>query len=235
MDAVQRLTRRLGLAALVLGVVTALALHAYLAGMARRAQRPGGATVVVATRDLPAHTLLTVGMLSVGRFTAGSVPPGAVTTPAEAVGQVTVAPIFSGQPIVAADLANRAHPASLSLVVPQGMRAMTVAVSPTSGVADLVQPGDHVDVLGVFTAGTQTTVDTVSQDLDVLAVGQRIQGQGGSVPTSYTTVTLAVTPATAQRLALVSGRGQLVLTLRSAADSASVSLAPEVGSELSGA
>ncbi len=234
MDAAERLNRRLALGALALALVAALAVHAYLAGLARRAAQPATTPVLVAARAIPAHSLLTAAMLQVARFTPATAPPGALTNLGEAVGAITLAPLYAGQPLVQADLSGTRRPASLSFAIAPGQRAITIAVGPTNGVGEMIVPGDHVDVLVTFTVSGATTVDTLAEDVLVLAVGQRIAGQGGAVPTNYSTVTLEVSPAAAQQVAFAESRGQLTLTLRSVTDQASVSLAPETGSELAG-
>jgi pilus assembly protein CpaB len=238
MDAVERLNRQLLLAALVLGALAALAARAYLLGIERRALLPQTVPVVVAATDIPPHTLLTASMLTLAQYPPGNRPAQAVTALQDAVGAVTTVPLYRGQALVAPDLSRKATPLSLSYAVTPGMRAYTLAVSATSGVAGLLRPDDRVDVLAVFTAAGgpgQTTVDTLEQNLRVLAVGQRFSGEGGPVPTTYTTVTLEVTPAQAARLAFAASRGTLELTLRAATDTEVGPVAPESGAEIPGA
>ena len=234
MDAAERLNRRLALGALGLALVAALAVHAFLTGLAARSARPITTPVLVAARTIPTHTLLTAAMLQVAQFTPSTAPAGALTRIAQAVGAITVAPLYPGQPVVQADLSGTRQPASLSFAVAPGQRALTIAVGPTSGVGEMVVPGDHVDLLVTFNINGVTTVDTLAQDVRVLAVGQRISGQTGAIPTNYSDVTLQVSPSLAQQVAFAESRGQITLTLRSVTDQASVALPAETGSELAG-
>ena len=240
MDAVERLNRRLLLAALGLGVVAAIVAHAYLQGLTHRVAPPRTVPVVIAVQDIPAHTAVTATMVRVAQFRPSDLPAAAVTSAALAVGTITTTEVYQGQPLVRGDLSSQATPLTLSYAVPPGMRAFTLAISTTSGVAELIQPGDHVDVLAAFTAqpaggAATTTVDTLEQDLDVLAVGQRVAGQPGPVPAAYTTVTLAVSPGQAAILAFASSRAALSLDLRNVADSGSVGVPPENGAGIPGA
>jgi Flp pilus assembly protein CpaB len=66
-------------------------------------------------------------------------------------------------------------------------------------------------------------------------VGQRLVGETTPVPPSYSTVTLAVTPAQAAVLAYASTRGGLTLDLRNVTDQATIQLAPETGVGIPGA
>ena len=241
MEAIERVNRQMLLAALVLAVLAALAARAYLQGIAHKALVPQTVPVVVAATDIPAHTTITPAMLVIGQYAAGNRPAQAVTALKDAVGGVTTVAIYRGQAVVAPDLSRAATPDSLSYAVPPGMRAYTIAVSATSGVADLIHPDDRVDVLAVFTGGGAggapaggNTVDTLEQNVRVLAVGQHIAGTGGQVPTSYTDVTLEVSPAQAAQLAFALSRGTLQLTLRSVTDSTPVAVAPETGAEIPG-
>ncbi len=238
MDAVERLNRRLLLVALALGVLAALIAHAYLQGVARRVLVPHTVPVVVAAESIPPHTLVTSAMVAVREFEPADRPPDAVTAVGGAVGAITTAEVYQGQPLVASDLSTTQTPLNLAYAVPAGMRAFTMAVSDTSGVADMIHPGDHVDVLAIFTQGgtaPTTTVDTLEESLTVLAVGQRLVGETTPVPPSYSTVTLAVTPAQAAVLAYASTRGGLTLDLRNVTDQATIQLAPETGVGIPGA
>jgi pilus assembly protein CpaB len=236
-DGIERLNRRLLVAALAFAALTALAVHAYLAGLARGHAGPT-VPVVVATRNIPVHTVLTPAMLAVVRFAPADRPPTAASAVGTVVGSITAVPIFAGQPVVVQDLSRASAPVSLSYAIAPGERAFTVAVGPTTGVGEMIHPGDHVDVMGLFSAGTDglraTTVITVSQDVLVLAVGQSMVGQAATPPASYSTVTLEVTPEQAAALAYTAARGELILTLRSVTDSARASAPPLTGAAVLG-
>ncbi len=235
MDSVERLNRRLAVGALALAVLAALAIHAFLAAVARRTLLPQTVSVVVAATDIPAHTALTATMLSVAQYIPGNRPARAFASVAAVTGAITTTAVYRGQPLVAPDVARQAAPPSLSFAVAPGMRAYAVAVNITSGVGDLIVPGDHVDVLGVFTQNATTTVDTLLQDVPVLAVGQQIVGQTGATPTSYSDVTLEVSPANAALLAFTAARGTLQLELRAVTDGIQSPVAPQAGAAVPGA
>ncbi len=238
LDAIERLNRRLLLAALLLAVLAAFAVHAYLTAAARRALRPHTVPVVVARQAIPAHTALTAGMLTVAQYTPGIRPSGALSSAAKLAGDITQAPLAKGEPVLPQDLSRASAPSSLSYAIRPGMRAMTLPVNLASGVAELIRPGDRVDVLVVFRPPTSAgvpVVDTLEQDVKVLAVGQHLVGQSGKQPTSYTSVTLEVSPLAAERLAFASSHGSIQLTLRSVTDRTHVAITPVNGSGIPGA
>ncbi len=235
MDAVDRLNRRLALGALLLAALAAIAVHAYLSGLAHRALLPQTVPVLVAATNIPAHTTLTPAMLAVMQYAPGNRPVQALSTVAAASGAISTTQIYRGQAVVAPDLARPSAPPSLSFAIAPGMRAYTLAVSPVTAVGEMITPGDHVDVLAVFSQGTTTTVDTLLQDVPVLAVAQRTVGQSTPIPASYTDLTLQVTPAAAARLAYAASRGSLQLTLRAVTDNTLAPVAPEKGADIPGA
>ncbi len=108
--------------------------------------------VLVAARDIPAFSEITVDMVVVKQVLQGSSHPRAARASDEAVGFVTEGLIVEGEEILPAKLKQQGQEESgLSYLVPQGMRALTVAVDEISGVAGFLQRGDYVDVIAYTT------------------------------------------------------------------------------------
>ncbi len=111
---------------------------------------------------------------------------------------------------------------SLSALVNEGMRAVSVRVDDVTGVAGFVMPSDYVDIL--FTrdresgrTGDNLVSDVILQNVRVLGIDQNLN-EDSSLPDIVKTVTLEVTNEEAQKLQLAMGSGRLSLTLRSAGD-----------------
>lgn len=111
---------------------------------------------------------------------------------------------------------------SLSALVTEGMRAVSVRVDDVSGVAGFVMPGDHVDL--IFTRdpvsrrnGSDLISDILLQHVRVLGIDQNLN-DASSTPDVVKTVTLEVSHEEAQKLQLAMGTGKLSLTLRAAGD-----------------
>jgi pilus assembly protein CpaB len=126
---------------------------------------------------------------------------------------------------------NPAAGRGLSTMVTPGQRALSIAVSGASAVSGMVEPDDHVDVLGTFSFPSKTVVGemetvtlTILQDVTVLATGQDISKSYASrrTParnTSYSTITLAVWPREAELLVFAQQvQGRLTLALRNSSD-----------------
>jgi len=114
-----------------------------------------------------------------------------------------------------------------------GMRAVTIGTDQIAGVAGLITPGSHVDILGTFrvpgrgpdSAATIVT-KAVARNVQVLAVDNRtglalpVRGgqRVGRIESGYSSVTLHVTPLEASVLTFAQGSGKLTFTLRHATD-----------------
>ena len=110
------------------------------------------------------------------------------------------------------------------------MRAITVPVNSSTGVAGFVFPGDHVDLVltqnvdGGGDGPPLKVSETIVRNIRVLATDQRFNDKGEDGKTevkTFTNVTLEVTPRIAEKIAVGQSVGTLSLSLRSIADNAS--------------
>ncbi len=125
----------------------------------------------------------------------------------------------------------------LSNVVEKGKRAVSLSIAGAQAVSGLIQPNDHVDILGTFTFPSPTnpqqvesTTLTLMQNVTVIATGSQVAGQErGGRQAGYSTVTFSVTPREAEVLIFAQQtRGQLYLTLRNPEDRNSETELPSV-------
>ncbi|MBU2341117.1 MAG: Flp pilus assembly protein CpaB, partial [Alphaproteobacteria bacterium] len=145
------------------------------------------------------------------------------------LGTVVRHPITAGQPLTQGSLVSPGDSGFLAAALGPGMRAVTVPVSATTGVAGFVFPGDRVDIVLTQTVtGTQgqplNASETILRNLRVLATDQSTTQEvveGKTVVNEVRTVTLEVTPKIAEKIAVAETIGELSLSLRSLADSQS--------------
>jgi pilus assembly protein CpaB len=100
-------------------------------------------------------------------------------------------------------------------------RAMTVKVDEASGVAGFLSPGDRVDVVAIIDKGEydkDPLAKILLQNLRVLGTGQKLESRPGDKPQVVPTVTLEVSPAEGERLALAAQEGRISLVLRGRGD-----------------
>src|SRR5260370_25238506 len=108
----------------------------------------------------------------------------------------------------------------LSGKLEKGMRAVAVNVTAATLVGGFVLPNSKVDVVWTFrTTNNESGCLTILQDILVLAVDTQSQRNPDNPQTILAaTVTLALKPEDAQKLALATNNGELRLTLRNVQD-----------------
>lgn len=116
----------------------------------------------------------------------------------------------------------------LTSIIPANMRAVSIAVDSTASVTGLIQPNDHIDVIGTFKfpemkgdASKDTLTLTILQNVIVLATGTDFGKQTATQTAqkrNYSNVTLSLTPKEAEMIIFATQKGRLTLTLRSYED-----------------
>jgi pilus assembly protein CpaB len=153
-------------------------------------------------------------------------PPVPARTPESFAGYVARNPITSGEPITDARVVAPGNRGFLAAVLRPGMRAISVPVTITSGIAGFIFPGDQVDLMLTYTvpaivlgAGFEhKAVETVMRNVRVIAIDQRMESKPGEAVVAHT-ATFEVTPKQSEVIALASKIGEMFLTLRSLAPS----------------
>jgi pilus assembly protein CpaB len=149
-------------------------------------------------------------------------------------GSITRATFFSGEPIREARLIRAKGSGYMAAILPGGMRAVSIEISPETGVGGFILPNDHVDVIlsrrdreAEKAAGVEIhTSETVLSNLRVLAIDQTVEEKGGQRVVVGKTATLELSPRQVEALALARQMGSLSLALRSLVDFEGTSEAP---------
>jgi pilus assembly protein CpaB len=194
---------------------------------------PVGPEVLVATRALPVGTIIDAEAFRFQRWPEGLVQDqyyvrgGPNGDPSSLIGTVVRTEISAGQPVTRGAVIRPGERGYLAAALGPGMRAVTVAVSETSGVAGFVFPGDRVDMVltqeveGGGDGAPLRVSETIIRNIRVLAVDQRINTRdenGNQVAQNTSTVTFEATPKIAEKIAVAQRLGSLSLSLRSLAD-----------------
>jgi pilus assembly protein CpaB len=177
--------------------------------------------VVVAARDMPVGSVLASGDLRVVDWPTNALPPGYATDPRSIVGRGLITAVSANEPLLAAKLASKEAGGGLPIVIPEGMRAVSVKVDEVVGVAGFVLPGTRVDVLATLTptsGNEEAATRVILQNVTTLAAGQTIQRDAEGTPQTVTVITLLVNPEEAEKLTLAATEGQIQLALRNTLD-----------------
>lgn len=208
--------------AIVVALIVVGAAYAYLSAQ-HTAAPVAMVPEVVSNMNIPAGSVLTASMLTTRPFPKEYLGEGAITNPSQAVGKLLRIPLAKGEAVRAGYLAtkNQLGPAGFALTIPQGMRAMTVPVDVESAMAGMLQPGDRLDAMALLPAKVagQQEARIFMDDLMILMTGTQQAGSSGTsaaAATSYSTLTLAVTPQQATTLAMAEKVGSVQFLLRPA-------------------
>jgi pilus assembly protein CpaB len=173
--------------------------------------------VVVAAYDLPLGTKIEPGEVKTTRWSADSIPDGAYTDAKQVIGSYVKNSLVANEPVVQSKLFTGDKTAGvMPLLIPFGMRAVSVPVDEVSDVAGFVLPHTRVDVLVATTgegADSKAFSKVILQNVEVLAVAQEVEMKKDE-PEVVKVVTLLVTPQESERLALASHSGTLRLAMR---------------------
>lgn len=212
---------------LTLALVTG-SLSGYLAwGQVRQgalpAARPdarGQVRLAVAARDLPLGSVLAAEDVRLVDWPGEVLPIGYSGSTEELVGRGLLTNIRANEPILSEKLADRDGGGGLPILIPQGMRAVSVRVDEVIQVAGFVTAGTRVDVMVTLeeNSGASATTRVILQNVQVLAAGQKVERDREGTPYTVTVITLLVSPEDAERLTLATTQGRIQLALRSMLD-----------------
>jgi pilus assembly protein CpaB len=175
---------------------------------------------VVATRPMPLGTVLTPDDVKLVAWPARAPIAGMITDPRVVVNRGLISPIVENEPITETKLAPTGAGGGLPPSIPAGMRAISIRVNDVIGVAGFVVPGTRVDVAVTVTRQQQEAMTrVVVSNIQVLTAGTRIDDpKKGGEPIPASVVTLMVTPEDAEKIALASTEGKIILMLRNPMD-----------------
>ena len=216
--------------ALVTAAIASLGMFRVLSAMPARQAAVETVDAVVAAHPLRLGTRLTKDHIKVIKWPAGSPVAGSYATAEEVLNRGVIASIAENEPLTDAKLAPLEGGAGLPPSIPPGMRAISVKVNEVIGVAGFVVPGTRVDVMVTLSSRKQEQ-DSMSRvvvsNAQVLTAGTRYDQEKAKegAPIPSTVVTLLVTPADAERIALASSEGQIMLALRNPLDTEATSTA----------
>jgi pilus assembly protein CpaB len=196
-----------------------------------KAPEPTVPMVLVAKGNVPAGFFLRPENLRWERWPEQGIAPSYVLNTKrkieDYVGAVVRVSLSDGEPITDTRVVKPGDRGFLAAVLTPGARAITVNLTPSSGLAGLVFPGDRVDLVASFKVEFEGKQDgnthlphwaseTVESNLRMLAVDQRVDDQNKEIVVAKT-ATLEVTPKQAEVIAIVSEMGKFSLSLRSMA------------------
>jgi pilus assembly protein CpaB len=191
--------------------------------------------IVVAAAPLQLGTRLDPTKLRLISWPGNEPVAGMFTRVEDCTNRALITPVAENEPILESKLASVQSGAGLPATIPEGMRALSIAVNDVVAVAGFVIPGTMVDVLVTGqTAGGANITKTILENVRVLAAGQKIEQDRDGKPQTVPVITLLVTPEDASKLTMASAQGKIQLALRNTIDTKNVSPPPVLQAALFG-
>lgn len=178
-------------------------------------------TIVVAAKPLRFGNEVTREHLREVPWPEASLPAGSFARADEILTggkRVALAAVEPNEPMLASKMTGPGQRATLSAMLRDGLKAVTVRVNDVDGVGGFVLPGDHVDVsLTRQIDKGNATSEVVLQNVRVLAIDQTAD-ERLEKPAVVKAVTLEVDVIGAQKMSLAASVGSLSLILRKAGE-----------------
>jgi pilus assembly protein CpaB len=179
--------------------------------------------ILAVSRDLPLGTRIRKADLKLIEVREKDLPKGALMRDKDALDRALLFPVSANEPLTNAKLTTSAADGLPSTIDP-GMRAISVQINDSSGVAGLIQPNSRVDVLFTRPGSMAEAVTAVIlQNIKVLAIGRLVQMGQTLDPKApkMPVATLLMSPEEAQKLELAKNEGKISLILRNPLDQSS--------------
>jgi pilus assembly protein CpaB len=219
----------------VLGLLAAVSASVLVSALRVNINRgDDGGGVVIATKSLPAMSVITADHIKKDQVPMEDLPEGFLTNPTQAIGRVIGVPMVEGQVLTDASFITSGSEAQLAAALPHGMRAVSITLPRESVTGGLLYPGCVVDVLAsfrlssVYRAKGEAISTTLLHNIQVWAVEKKtivskpedeIEKATKAPQTSRNiTVTVIVDPRQAEALQLAMKHGNVSLALRNPLD-----------------
>jgi pilus assembly protein CpaB len=185
-------------------------------------------SAVAVVRDIPAGTRLKKSDLKMVKVVEKDLPRTAFLDEKTAVDRVLLFPLNANDVVTLSRVASASGAEGLPATIEPGKRAISVPFTDVTGVAGLIQPRAHVDVLFTRTGSmSEAVTTTVLENVTVLSIGRNTEatstpaGSSATTTASATTTkaaTLLVTPEQARKLEWAKNQGKISLALRNPLD-----------------
>ena len=163
---------------------------------------------------------ITAEKIRLEQWPADRVPTGATSKLEELQGKFARQRFYAGEPVMPVKLMNEAN--SSSVTIPKGFSVVSMKADAENAVANLVRPGDRVDVMAYFTKSDiipESMAKTVLRGIRVFAVDGRTQREDDDENNKTArTVSLLISKDDAEAWTYASELGKVRLSLGNPGD-----------------
>jgi len=243
--------KKLYLIALLAALVVGFGVYRVMEEISKPAETPR-TVVVVAARDIPGKTMLTEDMVKLEAVATEALQPGYLESVEDAVGMVISSDVYAGEQIVSKRLVLTGTTVeqnqTLAYKLDEGMRAITISVGSSESQANMVKPGNCIDIYASYSYEEEPEEDekaagkeAVYYDADGNAISTEEKPEPEVITTTqllmqnvpvlavgnimskdgseeYSTFTLQVSPEDAGKLIFAQWQTSISIVLRSPLD-----------------
>lgn len=219
----ESVNRRVILIAIIMALLTSFLIYIYIKKATTITTTDEYVKVFVASKTLLPKYKITDADIKEIKITKEYMNSKAIRNKSEIIGKRLRDSIIEGEQILKDRLVDD-NKFNLSFNIPEGKRAVSMNVNEQVEVANLIRPGDFVDVIGSFDKdeiddkSNKTTypriTKTILQNVQVLALAQEQILTDDKTKELPKTVTVAVSPQDAEKLVFASEYATLRLALR---------------------
>lgn len=177
-------------------------------------------TLIVAERDLAIGSVITYEDVRAMDYPAEAYPEGAFANEEDVVDRSVVSPVLANEPILVGRVTEKGAGVGLAPLIPEGKRAVAIAINQVSGVSGYINPGSEVDILltGTPDGRGERVTTTVLENVQVLSTGHRLEMDPNGKPQNVPVINLLLTPEESELLTLATSAGRIHLVLRNPMD-----------------
>ncbi|MFC2947309.1 Flp pilus assembly protein CpaB [Virgibacillus sediminis] len=213
--------KKILLMAVLSGLITTILFFSLMSrtGMDTSASEPEVemVNVITAAADIPKDQQITEELLAAKEIPTDQAHPEMVQETGAVLEQYTVTDIKQGEILMNHRIQDKTEEKEMvSRKIKEGSRGVSIDVTYVTGVSNLIQPEDYVDV--VLTSETAES-EVIQEKVRVLAVGGRMtEAKADGTETEYMAVTLELDQEQTVDLINANYRGELQLALYSKSD-----------------
>jgi pilus assembly protein CpaB len=224
----EKKNKKMLLIALALSLITAVLVYMYISGI-KPEQVPEAeyVTVCAAAKTIPEHTQISASDIKEIEVAKELFNGSIITDKDQITGKWALQSIMEGEFIRKERLADE-DSMNFSYGIPEGTRAVSMNITEQVNVANLLRPGDYVDVVASFDKDedvySEKTViypritKMILQKVKVLALGQDTRLPAEKLKEQPFTITLAIKKEDIEKFVYASEYGIIRLALRPAND-----------------
>lgn len=201
--------------ALVCGIVSAVGIFQAIANTGPVAEKIPMGAVVVASKHIALTGELTSENISLESWPQHLIPEGAASSLEDTTGRFSKTQLRSGQAVIQEDAVTKAELGVKT--IPPGHKVINIKVPAEDLLAGLLQPGDRVDIIGVFNVGSrsnrQSETKTFLKRIQIFNVGDSTSVGETRKQSSSGIVGVIVTEKQSEKIVWARKNGEIRLAL----------------------